>query len=194
MRCAIPVAAGIRASASVIALYAERMSRLPLTRRTAHHSNHKRNADALTRLVEDLLDVSSIITGKLTLDARPLVKFTGSGGTITVTVTHSGDAVTTSESDTGVGIRREVLPFVFDRFRQADASTTRAQRGPGLAIVRHIVESHAGNVKAHSVEGKGTTLEVQLPAIEPIAEGPWCDWRTLRFSTLLVPCWSAFAC
>ena len=185
----------------------------------------ERNADALTRLVEDLLDVSSIITGKLTLDAHPIdlpivlgaaldsispaarakgiellhqieatapivgdehrlqqvfwnllsnaVKFTGSGGTITVIVTHSGDTVTTSVSDTGVGIRREVLPFVFDRFRQEDASTTRSQRGLGLglAIVRHIVESHGGSVKAHSVEGKGTTIEVQLPATEPIADG-----------------------
>jgi PAS domain S-box-containing protein len=178
----------------------------------------ERNADALTRLVEDLLDVSGIIKGKLTLNLRPIdlpvvlgaaldsirpaarakgielihqieptaailgddhrlqqvfwnllsnaVKFTGSGGTVTVTLVRSGDTVTTSVTDTGVGIRRDVLPFVFDRFRQADASTSRSHGGLGLglSIVRHIVESHGGNVRASSVEGKGTTFEVQLPA------------------------------
>ena len=69
-------------------------------------------------------------------------------------------------SDTGVGIRREVLPFVFDRFRQADSSMSRSHGGLGLglAIVRHIVELHGGTVRVASAgEGQGATFVVKLP-------------------------------
>ena len=77
-------------------------------------------------------------------------------------------ATTTSSSrcrDTGVGIRRELLPYVFDRFRQADAvdDTQHGGLGLGLAIVRHLVELHGGNVKVRSIEGHGTTFTVTLP-------------------------------
>jgi len=197
-------------------------ARILRTRQLDHDTNRaaeviERNAEALTRLVEDLLDVSRIVTGKLTLNEQPIdlpvvvgaaldsirpaarakgiqlvqhigpippvsgdehrlqqvfwnllsnaVKFTGSGGTVTVALKQTGNTVTTTVSDTGIGIRRDVLPFVFDRFRQADASTTRPHGGLGLglAIVRHIVESHGGSVTVQSVEGKGASFAVELP-------------------------------
>src|SRR5262249_16731581 len=83
--------------------------------------------------------------------SNPL-KFTGSDGTVSVTLYSSGGSVELEVTDTGVGIRREVLPFVFDRFRQADSSTTRRYGGLGLglAIVKHIVELHGGRVEAAS--------------------------------------------
>lgn len=178
----------------------------------------ERNAEAQARLIEDVLDVSRIITGKLTLEVEPVhlpavvlaaldsirpaatakgirlveqlepastvsgdphrlqqviwnllsnaVKFTNTGGAVTVSLRDVGDAVEIAVSDTGMGIRREVLPFVFDRFRQADPSTTRNQAGLGLglAIVRHLVESHGGTVRVRSVVGQGTTFVVELPA------------------------------
>ncbi len=179
----------------------------------------ERNAEAQARLIEDVLDVSRIITGKLTLEVEPVhlpavvlaaldsirpaanaksiklveqfeptatvsgdrhrlqqviwnllsnaVKFTNTGGTVTVTLRDIGDSVEISVSDTGVGIRREVLPFVFDRFRQADPSTTRSQGGLGLglAIVRHLVELHGGSVRVRSIFGQGTTFSVDLPGL-----------------------------
>jgi signal transduction histidine kinase/ActR/RegA family two-component response regulator len=181
----------------------------------------ERNADALTRLVEDLLDVSRVITGKLTLNERPVdlpvvlgaaldsirpaarakgiqlvhhvepaasvigdehrlhqvfwnllsnaVKFTGTGGTVTVALQQTGNTVMITVTDTGVGIRRDVLPFVFDRFRQADASSTRPHGGLGLglAIVRHIVELHGGTATVQSAEGEGASFTVELPAGVP---------------------------
>ncbi|MGE3178357.1 MAG: ATP-binding protein [Vicinamibacterales bacterium] len=177
----------------------------------------ERNAEAQARLIEDVLDVSRIITGKLTLEVeivhlpavvmaaldsiRPAanakgirleedltpasavsgdphrlqqviwnllsnaVKFTPPGGRVSVGLRDVGDTVELSVTDTGVGIRREVLPFVFDRFRQADPSTTRSQGGLGLglAIVRHLVELHGGAVKVRSAVGQGTTFTVELP-------------------------------
>jgi signal transduction histidine kinase len=85
------------------------------------------------------------------------VKFTGEGGTITVTLRVAPAHVEFEIADTGVGIRRDVLPFVFDRFRQADSSMKRTHGGLGLglAIVRHIVELHGGSVHAVSA-GKAT--------------------------------------
>jgi len=76
-------------------------------------------------------------------------------------------------SDTGQGIPADVLPHVFERFRQADSSTTRvhAGLGLGLAVVKHLVELHGGEVSAHSPgEGKGATFVVKLPV--PIADVP----------------------
>ena len=95
------------------------------------------------------------------------IKFTGSDGTITVALRSVGDTVEFEIVDTGIGIRREVLPFVFDRFRQADSSTTRTYGGLGLglAIVRHIIELHGGMVRAASAgEGHGATFTIQLAA------------------------------
>jgi CheY-like chemotaxis protein len=100
------------------------------------------------------------------------VKFTGPGGRITVSLAAAADAVELSVADTGVGIRRDVLPFVFDRFRQADSSTSRTHGGLGLglAIVRHLVELHGGSVTADSAgEDRGARFVVRLPvAFAPI--------------------------
>ena len=77
------------------------------------------------------------------------VKFTGTDGLITVRVRKADGCAEVQIGDSGVGIRRDVLPFVFDRFRQGDSSTTRTHGGLGLglAIVRHIVELHGGSVQ-----------------------------------------------
>ena len=179
----------------------------------------ERNAEAQIRLIEDVLDVSRIMTGKMalsmaslnvrevlgaTIDAvRPAtqakgvrldalldndvadvcadphrlqqvfgnvlsnaLKFTRVGDVITVSLRSVKGGAEIRVADTGVGIRRDVLPFVFDRFRQADSSTTRGHGGLGLglAIVRHIVELHGGTVAADSLgEGRGATFTIWLP-------------------------------
>ncbi len=190
----------------------------------------ERNAEAQMRLIDDVLDVSRIITGKMMLapelvdlrgvlrsaiDAvRPAmqakgirftehfdepvreisgdphrlqqvfwnvlsnaVKFTSRDGVIALSVRTVDRTVECEITDTGIGIRRDVLPFVFDRFRQADSSTTRTHGGLGLglAIVRHIVELHGGSVKAASAgEGRGATFTIRLPVggPHPVLESP----------------------
>ena len=182
----------------------------------------ERNARAQTRLVEDLLDVSRIVSGKTRLaiesadlmriaeaavdsirpgaEARgvrldisgqscPLagdperlhqilwnllsnaVKFTPRGGRVSVSLAVGDRAATLTVSDTGQGIRPDFLPHVFERFRQADATATRAHGGLGLglAIVRHLVELHGGTVAASSPgEGQGATFTVRLPLSLPV--------------------------
>jgi len=94
------------------------------------------------------------------------LKFTERGGEIRVDCGRVGESYQISVSDTGEGISPDFLPFVFDQFRQADASTTRKHGGLGLGlnIVRHITEMHGGTVVAQSEgKGKGTTMTVQLP-------------------------------
>jgi PAS domain S-box-containing protein len=193
-----------------------------LDARTAHAVEViERNAEAQVRLIEEVLDVSRIIRGKMALatelvdlaaivrdtidnvrpamqakrirleeridDTPPVLgdahrlqqvfwnvlsnalKFTAGGGVITVVLRHSDGLVEIDITDTGVGIRRDVLPFVFDRFRQADSSTTRMYGGLGLglAIVKHIVELHGGRVRAASAgEGRGATFTIQLPSAD----------------------------
>jgi PAS domain S-box-containing protein len=193
-----------------------------------------RNARTLVQLIEDLLDVSRIITGKLRLDVRPVdlarvvdasvdivrpaalakgiridtiigrdatgvtgdparlqqviwnllsnaVKFTPGGGRVTVRVERADADVRVQIIDNGKGIEPAFLPHVFDRFRQADSTTTRSHGGLGLglAIVRHLVELHGGTVTAESEgEGCGATFTIALPAprasgatMEPAATG-----------------------
>jgi PAS domain S-box-containing protein len=193
-----------------------------LDEKTAHAVDViERNAEAQIRLIEEVLDVSRIIRGKMSLAMESLdvaaivrstidtvrpamyakrirlderitetmpvagdsqrlqqvfwnvlsnaLKFTGSDGAITVTLRSSGESVEFTITDTGVGIRPEVLPFVFDRFRQADSSTTRTYGGLGLglAIVKHIVELHGGTVLAASAgEGQGATFTIRLPSAD----------------------------
>jgi signal transduction histidine kinase/DNA-binding response OmpR family regulator len=180
----------------------------------------ERNVLAQAKLVEDLLDVSRIITGKLKLNIRVMemtdvieagidavrsaaeakeisiepnldhsastmsgdpdrlqqvvwnllsnsIKFTPKGGRITVRLLKSGSNVRLEVADSGKGINSKFMPFLFERFRQADSSSTRSYGGLGLglAIVRHLVELHGGSVVAESEgEGKGSTFTVALPA------------------------------
>src|SRR6185503_9016627 len=191
-----------------------------------------RNAKMQAQLIDDLLDVSRIVSGKLNLEVRPLdiasvvraainvvqpaadaknitldyyaepglgaisadsarlhqiiwnllsnaVKFTPHGGKISVRVDQNGSDARVTVTDTGQGIDSEFLPRVFDRFRQADSSTTRSfgGLGLGLAIVRHLVELHGGTVSAYS-EGanKGATFIATFPLLadrtEPVTHAP----------------------
>ena len=191
-----------------------------------------RNARAQSRVIEDLLDVSRIVTGKLHLsltavdvrsavqaaaevigpaaaakhvrlevrvprspcivqaDADRLrqvfwnlfsnaVKFTPANGTVTAAVTDTGTDFAISVTDTGIGIAPAFLPYVFERFRQADGSPTREHSGLGLglAIVKELVELHSGTVRAASGgAGLGATFVVSLPhlvgSIDRIAAAP----------------------
>ena len=93
------------------------------------------------------------------------IKFTPSGGSVIATLGSSGDYHTVTVSDTGDGISAEFLPFVFDRYRQADRTASgRGGLGLGLTIARHIVELHGGTIKAESAgKGKGSDFIIQLP-------------------------------
>lgn len=95
------------------------------------------------------------------------IKFTPEGGTVDVTLASAGaSGVRVTVEDSGVGIEPEFLPHVFDRFRQADSSSTRLHGGLGLglAIVRHMVELHGGSVRAENREsGSGARFVVELP-------------------------------
>ena len=103
------------------------------------------------------------------------VKFTPRGGHVSLKLERNHSHVEIIVSDTGQGISSDFLPFVFDRFRQADGSTTRTHGGLGLglAIARHLVELHGGTVHAESAGvGHGATFKVRLPLIEGMrAEG-----------------------
>ena len=94
------------------------------------------------------------------------IKFTPAGGRVEVKVERSASHVVLSVSDTGVGIAPEFLPHVFERFRQADSTTTRTHGGLGLglAIVRHLVELHGGTVVAANRTEGGAVFTVTLPA------------------------------
>ena len=110
------------------------------------------DADWLKRLVLNLLDNA--------------LKFTPSGGRIHVTVGRSDHDVRIIVADNGVGIDPDVLPHVFEQFRQEDSSSTRAHGGLGLglALVKHLIEQHGGQVKAESPgKGQGATFTVSIP-------------------------------
>jgi PAS domain S-box-containing protein len=186
----------------------------------------ERNASSQLRLVEDLLDMARVISGKLRLDVSIVrldevvqaavdvvmpaaqakditiatefddklpavsgdperlqqavwnlmsnaVKFTERQGSIEVKVRHIGDSIAITVRDSGQGIGRDFLPYVFDRFRQADASASRRHGGLGLglALVRQIVELHGGTVTADSAGiNKGSTFEIRLPATTAAAQ------------------------
>jgi PAS domain S-box-containing protein len=181
----------------------------------------ERNARSQAQIIEDLLDMSAIISGKVRLDVveridlaaivaaaiettRPAaeakrievrseigalepariggdpnrlqqvvwnllsnaIKFTPDSGRVTVRVTLIGDRVEIQVADTGEGIADDFLPYVFDRFRQADATITRRHGGLGLglSIVKQLVELHGGSVRVESAgKGKGATFFVMLP-------------------------------
>jgi CheY-like chemotaxis protein len=94
------------------------------------------------------------------------VKFTPRGGRVDVILKREGSYAAIVVSDSGIGVKREFLPHIFERFRQVDSSTTRRSGGLGLglAIVRHLVELHGGSVWADSPgENQGATFTVHLP-------------------------------
>jgi PAS domain S-box-containing protein len=186
-----------------------------------------RNARLLSQLIEDILDVSRIITGKFAVERRPVlvpqlveaavsavlpiaaakqvtlqnevpaelpsidgdprrlqqvlgnvlsnaIKFTPEGGRVCVRSRVSDHELVLEVLDTGIGIDRDFLPFIFERFRQGDTTATRAHGGLGLglAIARHLVEQHGGSMIAESDgPGSGTTVRiaVPLPAAVPVA-------------------------
>ncbi len=100
------------------------------------------------------------------------IKFTPEGGKVTVTLERIGTQALIQVKDTGKGIKPEFLPYVFERFRQAESSTTRqfGGLGLGLAIVRHLSEIHGGTVAADSLgEGQGATFIVRLPLMNTAA-------------------------
>jgi signal transduction histidine kinase/ActR/RegA family two-component response regulator len=188
----------------------------------------ERNARAQAQLIEDVLDMARIITGKLGVELRPVslepivdaaveaarpgalakgirlqarlrdvptirgdagrlqqvlwnllsnaMKFTPPGGEVIVSLELRDSHAVLTVSDTGVGVAADFLPFIFDRFRQADQSVTRGHGGLGLglSIVKHLVELHGGTVCAESAGiAKGTSFRVSLPIpvlIEPPVE------------------------
>jgi PAS domain S-box-containing protein len=188
----------------------------------------EKNSHALKRLINDLLDMSAILTGKMRMEelpvslgdvvseavetVRPLaaagdiqlhvtfhdwqneivsgdrarllqifwnlfnnaIKFSSPGGRVKVECQANGSEAVVSVEDTGQGIAPDFLPFVFDRFRQADGSKTRAHGGLGLglALVKSFVEAHKGNVSVTSQgPGQGSRFEVRLPRKAPATAG-----------------------
>jgi signal transduction histidine kinase/ActR/RegA family two-component response regulator len=120
------------------------------------------------------------------------VRFTGRAGRVEVTADRSDSAIVVHVRDTGVGIAPEHLPHIFERFAQIDSSTTRAHGGLGLglAIVRHLIESHGGMVEAHSPgAGQGTTFTITLPirAVRPWDAGDDDAPASLRANETRIP-------
>ena len=180
----------------------------------------ERNAQNQAQLIDDLLDVSRIISGKVRIDPRPTrpiefveaavesvrlaaaakgvqlqlaldatldhilgdrdrlqqvvwnllsnaIKFTPRDGRVQLRMQRDGAHTVIAVEDTGQGIRAEFMPYVFERFRQADPSFTRTRGGLGLglAIARHLVELHGGTITVHSDgEGRGALFTVRLPS------------------------------
>ncbi|HXI20499.1 MAG TPA: ATP-binding protein, partial [Gemmatimonadales bacterium] len=93
------------------------------------------------------------------------LRYTPPGGRITVTARHDPGGVGLAVRDTGIGVTREHLPRIFERFYRADAARSRDQGGTGLglAIVRHLVEAHGGQVSAESELGRGTEIRCWFP-------------------------------
>lgn len=95
------------------------------------------------------------------------IKFTPSGGQVTLSAQPVGEEVILSVRDTGVGIPADDLPRIFERFYKADRARSGGGTGLGLAIAKHIVQAHGGRIWAESVEGQGSTFYVALPALTP---------------------------
>jgi len=91
------------------------------------------------------------------------IKFTPSGGNITISCFQNEDFVVISVADTGEGISEEDFPRIFERFYKADQARSASGTGLGLAIAKHLVEAHEGEIWAESREGKGSTFFFSLP-------------------------------
>ncbi len=109
----------------------------------------------------DLMRVEQVVTNLV----DNAIKFTPTGGRVTIGGEDCGDMVEIAVSDTGIGIPPEEQSRVFDRFYQVDSSSTRAYRGTGLGltICRHIVEQHHGHIWVESEQGRGSTFRFRLP-------------------------------
>ena len=95
------------------------------------------------------------------------VKYTSDGGSVTVGVKERDDRVELVVSDTGVGIREDQLPLVFERFHRTDAARSEDGAGLGLAIARQIAEAHGGSIEARSTVGAGSEFTLVLPRRKP---------------------------
>ena len=95
------------------------------------------------------------------------VKFNLPGGSIKITTSSSENSIDVEVSDTGIGIAKNDLPHIFERFYKADKSRSGQGSGIGLAVAKHVVESHGGEIRAQSEEGKVTTFTISLPLIKP---------------------------
>ncbi|MEM6335465.1 MAG: ATP-binding protein, partial [Bacteroidota bacterium] len=128
--------------------------------------------DAGTPMLMVEVDARQIETVLTNLIANALA-FTERGGKIRVSVGVAEEVASLTVEDTGTGIHAEALPFVFDRFRQADGSTTRTHGGTGigLALAKEIVELHAGTIRVESSVGFGTCFTVELPRGEAVEAG-----------------------
>jgi PAS domain S-box-containing protein len=184
-----------------------------------------RNAEAQTRLIDDMLDMARIMSGKLRLETQPVdlsaialtaidvvaptaaakgvalltkistdapwmlgdadrlqqivwnllsnaIKFTESGGSVTLGLSREGSTLTLWVEDTGRGISPDFLPIMFERFRQADASSSRRHGGLGLglSLVRTLTELHGGQIAAASTEGVGSRFTITFPARTDLEE------------------------
>ena len=202
----------------------------------------ERNAKSQAQLIEDILDVSRILRGKLNLNKHPIrlesvielaidslqplaeeksivleltsspkvgevigdfdrlqqivwnllsnaIKFTQEEGKVEVRLESVGDEAQIQIIDNGIGIEPDFLPYVFDRFRQADSSTTRSYGGLGLglAIVRHLVEQHGGKVYAENNPGEGAKFTVALPLAQRNALADDDDWSELSDQAETLP-------
>lgn len=179
-----------------------------------------REVDALSQMAQELLDLSRIESGQVSLDLRavqpcmllegalermkmqaeraeiflnlecPLeglppvhvdltrveqvlvnlihnaIKFTSAGGTVTLSAQAGSRFIRFAVSDTGVGISRNDLPRIFERFYKTDPARATRGTGLGLSISKHIVEAHGGRIWAESVEGRGSTFYFELPMVE----------------------------
>jgi len=91
------------------------------------------------------------------------IKFNNPGGKVTITTTFDNESAIVSMSDTGIGISKEDLPHIFERFYKADKARSQGGSGLGLAIAKHTIQAHGGNISVKSEEGKGTTITFNLP-------------------------------
>jgi two-component system phosphate regulon sensor histidine kinase PhoR len=91
------------------------------------------------------------------------IKFNNPGGKVTISTTFDNETAIVSMSDTGIGISKEDLPHIFERFYKADKARSQGGSGLGLAIAKHTIQAHGGNISVKSEEGKGTTITFDLP-------------------------------
>jgi two-component system phosphate regulon sensor histidine kinase PhoR len=126
----------------------------------------RRQVSLLAELSPELPDVSADkerIQQVILNIVHNAIKFTPSGGRVVVSTKLDGQSVVTQVSDTGIGISKEDLPHIFERFFKADKSRSTSGSGLGLAIAKHTVQAHGGSVWVQSEQGKGSTFSFSLP-------------------------------